>query len=83
MASNCKRIKPVRWLASAAVLAASCVVGCGGQPLEPWHTARLQTEFTAKDTDEITSLDDYLVASGRPTPASCTWASWISAASAA
>ena len=60
MALNYKRFLTWRWLAVPLVLAALCVVACGGQPLEPWHSARLQTEFTAKDADEITSLDDYL-----------------------
>ena len=60
MAFDFKRFLTWRWLAIPVVLAAFCVVACGGQPLEPWHTARLQTEFTAKDADEIRSLADYL-----------------------
>ncbi len=60
MAMTIRRFLTWRWLAIPVVLAALCVVACGGQPLEPWHTARLQTEFTAKDADEITSLADYL-----------------------
>jgi alpha-beta hydrolase superfamily lysophospholipase len=60
MAFDLKRFLTWRWLAVPAGLAALCVVACGGQPLEPWHTARLQTEFTAKDADEITSFADYL-----------------------
>ena len=60
MAFNFRRFLTWRWLALPLVLAALCVVACGGQPLKPWHSARLQTEFTAKDADEITSLDDYL-----------------------
>ena len=49
-----------RWLIIPVALAAFCIVACGGQPLEPWHTARLQTEFTASDADEITSFFEYV-----------------------
>ena len=33
--------------------------GCSGPPLQPWHTARLTAEFTAEDSDEIQTFDDY------------------------
>ena len=35
MAMDFKRFLSWRWLAVPAVLAALCVVACGGQPLEP------------------------------------------------
>ncbi|MDJ0907005.1 MAG: alpha/beta fold hydrolase [Woeseiaceae bacterium] len=60
MAFNFGRFLTWRWLAIPAVLAALCIVACGGQPLEPWHKARLQAEYTARNADEITSLADYL-----------------------
>jgi alpha-beta hydrolase superfamily lysophospholipase len=60
MALEFKRFLNWRWLTIPIVLAAFCVVACGGQPLEPWHTARLQTEYTARDADEITTLGEYL-----------------------
>ena len=49
-----------RWLAVPVVLAAVCVVACGGQPLETWHTAKLSSEFTAKMSDEVVTFEDYL-----------------------
>lgn len=60
MALTIKRFLTWRWLAIPFLLVALCIVACGGQPLESWHTARLQTEFTTKDADEIESLDGYL-----------------------
>ena len=60
MALEFKRFLTWRWLAIPVALAAFCVFACGGQPLEPWHTARLQTEYTARDADEITTLGEYL-----------------------
>ena len=42
------------------LLVALCVVVCTGPPLDPWHTQRLSAEFTARDADEITTLEDYL-----------------------
>ncbi len=35
------------------------IQGCGGPPMEPWHTERLTEEFTADMTDEIQTFDDY------------------------
>lgn len=60
MAFDFKRFLTWRWLAIAAVLAGLSAVVFGGRPLDPWHTARLQTEFTARDADEITSLAAYM-----------------------
>ena len=34
--------------------------GCGGPPLEPWHTEKLTEEYTADMADEIRIFDDYL-----------------------
>ena len=34
--------------------------GCGGPPLEPWHTEKLTEEFTVGKVDEIRTFDDYL-----------------------
>ena len=36
------------------------VQGCSGAPLKPWHTERLDAEFTAARTDEILDFEDYL-----------------------
>jgi len=55
-----KRFLNWRWLAIPIVLAAFCIVACGGQPLELWHTERLSEEYTAKMADEIVTFDDYL-----------------------
>ena len=53
-----KRLLP---LAAATFLAA-----CGGQPLEPWHTARLSEEFDAGMLgDEVSSFADYLALEDR------------------
>ncbi len=42
------------------VSSATCLGGCSGQPLEPWHTARLSEEFDADMVgDEIRDFDDY------------------------
>ena len=34
--------------------------GCGGPPLESWHTEKLTAEFTAEMADEIRTFADYL-----------------------
>ncbi len=34
--------------------------GCSGPALKPWHTEKLDAEFTADKADEIVSFDDYL-----------------------
>jgi alpha-beta hydrolase superfamily lysophospholipase len=33
--------------------------GCSGPALKPWHTEKLDAEFTAEKADEIKSFDDY------------------------
>jgi alpha-beta hydrolase superfamily lysophospholipase len=50
-----------RWLAIPLAIAAICFFACGGQPLEPWHTTRLKSEFTAKKVDEVANFEDYLL----------------------
>ncbi len=41
------------------VVAAAFLAACGGQPLEPWHTTKLSSEFDAGATDEIVTFADY------------------------
>jgi len=41
------------------LIAALLASGCGGTPLEPWHTERLHAEFTADDANTTHNLDDY------------------------
>jgi alpha-beta hydrolase superfamily lysophospholipase len=63
-----KKIRPrltIKWLVIPVLLIAFCIVACGGQPLEPWHTARLSSEFTAKDIDEVRTFEDYLALEDR------------------
>ncbi len=36
-----------------------------GQPLQPWHTAKLAEEFTARKAEEVRSFEDYLALEGR------------------
>jgi alpha-beta hydrolase superfamily lysophospholipase len=51
----------------AVALAAIAVVllqACSGPAMEPWHTADLHEEFTARD-DEVTNLAEYLAAEER------------------
>ena len=43
----------------------ACLAGCGGQSLEPWHTANLSSEFTAGMSDEVQTLEDYLALEDR------------------
>ncbi len=45
----------ILWAASALVLQ-----GCGGTPLSPWHTERLQEEFVASTSDQLLAFEDYL-----------------------
>ncbi len=52
----CKKTIRCAYLAGIAV----CAYGCASQPLEPWHTARLQEEFTAGMVDEVGDLAGYL-----------------------
>ena len=35
------------------------IQGCSGPALQPWHTEKLDAEFTAEKADEIKSFDDY------------------------
>jgi alpha-beta hydrolase superfamily lysophospholipase len=35
------------------------IQGCNGPALQPWHTEKLNAEFTAEKADEILSFDDY------------------------
>jgi esterase/lipase len=46
-------------LATVGLFAMAWVQGCSGQPLQPWHTEKLQEEFTVEQVDEVRSLDDY------------------------
>jgi len=55
----------IKWLAIPIVLIAFCIVACGGQPLEPWHTAKLSSEFTANDIDDVETFEDYLALEDR------------------
>jgi alpha-beta hydrolase superfamily lysophospholipase len=58
-----KKIRPfltLKWLTIPVLLAAICIVACGGQPLEPWHTERLSEEYTAKMADEVVTFEHYL-----------------------
>ena len=57
-----RRVNPrlkhgARWLLIAVAALAS---GCGGQPLELWHTASLQEEYGPKTRDAVESFADYL-----------------------
>lgn len=65
MYAKLKRYLTWRWLTLPILITVFCVVSCGGQPLEPWHTERLSDEFTAKDADEVLTLDDYLAVEAR------------------
>ncbi len=53
----------VRFGAACVVLVSAVLIavgsGCGGPPLQPWHTERLTAEFTANRADEIRTFDDY------------------------
>ena len=63
-----RKLKPYltwRWLAIPVVLVAFGIVAYGGQPLEPWHTVRLSSEFTAKDIDDVKTFEDYLALEDR------------------
>ena len=42
-----------------------CLAGCGGQPLEPWHKAKLEAEFTVDMADTVQSFEDYLALEDR------------------
>jgi alpha-beta hydrolase superfamily lysophospholipase len=36
------------------------IQGCGGPPLKPWHTEKLDEEFTFEKASDVKSFDDYL-----------------------
>ena len=68
MTTIVEKIRPyltTRWLLIPVLFIAVCIVACGGQPLEPWHTVKLSGEFTAKDSDEVRSFEDYLALEDR------------------
>ncbi len=50
----------IRLLGRALLLVIPLLAGCGRSDLEPWHTVKLEQEFTADRANEITTLDDYL-----------------------
>ncbi len=49
---------------SAAVLVVS-IAGCGGQPLQPWHTVHLAEEFEANMADDVGDFAGYLALEDR------------------
>jgi alpha-beta hydrolase superfamily lysophospholipase len=52
------KLKPLG-LSSLAIALVLNFQGCSSPPLEPWHTAELDAEFTHSKSDEIQNLDDY------------------------
>ena len=47
----------------AALFAIAAIIvcpGCGGSQLKPWHTEKLDEEFTEDKADEVGTFDDYL-----------------------
>ena len=44
---------------SAVIALLLALPGCAGQPLENWHTRRLNEEFTAKDAATVRTFADY------------------------
>ena len=51
------RCRPHALLSGLLLLGAA---SCSGPDLEPWHTERLTTEFTAKKADDVEKFEDYL-----------------------
>ena len=56
--------RPVSILARSAFGFVAGVVllftqGCGGPPLKPWHTKKLNSEFTVHKAEEVRTFDDY------------------------
>jgi len=55
--------KPFSRFLSFAVLVGTITLlysqGCSGPALKPWHTEKLDAEFTAERADEIKSFEDY------------------------
>jgi alpha-beta hydrolase superfamily lysophospholipase len=50
---------PVHWR-FALILIVLCLTGCNDQPLHPWHTEVLSTEFTAARAADVPTFEDYL-----------------------
>ena len=48
----------------AIAIMVSCS-GCGGAQLKPWHTEKLDEEFTGDKADEVRTFDDYLTLEDR------------------
>jgi alpha-beta hydrolase superfamily lysophospholipase len=44
----------------AAFLIVFCLAGCRHQQLHPWHTEVLSAEYTAAETDEVPTFEEYL-----------------------
>lgn len=42
------------------VLLITLLHGCGGVPMQPWHSEKLTEEFTVDKSDEVKTFDDYL-----------------------
>jgi len=52
---------PRSWRALCVLSGAALLLhGCGGQPLDAWHTATLTEEYRAAKADEIRTFEDYL-----------------------
>jgi alpha-beta hydrolase superfamily lysophospholipase len=47
-----------KWMLSVA--STLVLQGCGGTPLSPWHTERLQEEFVASTSEQLPTFEDYL-----------------------
>jgi len=47
-----------KWILSTA--SALVLQGCGGTPLSPWHTEKLQEEFVASTSEQLPTFEDYL-----------------------
>ena len=57
----CKK-NSIAWILIGCIVGAVfiSILGCGGPPLEVWHTKKLTAEFTVKKMDEIQTFEDYL-----------------------
>ena len=49
----------------SATLVVLLLAGCSGEPLEPWHTAKLTEEFTRGKADEVRTFEDYRLLENR------------------
>lgn len=54
---NSLTVKVIWSIAGAAFIS---ILGCGGPPLETWHTKKLKAEFTVKKISEVQTFEDYL-----------------------